>query len=138
MPPSPETIELTLTTLTYGGEAMGRHNGKAVFVPFALPGETIRARIVEDRKNFARAELLEVLVASPERITPKCPHFFIPGRGAACGGCHYQHLPYSAQLRAKTAILRDQLERIGKIANPPVREIIAAPAEWNYRNHVQF
>jgi 23S rRNA (uracil1939-C5)-methyltransferase len=125
-------IQLTLTTLAYGGEAIGRHDGRAVFVPFALPGEIVRARIIEERKNFARAELLEVVKASPERIAPKCPHY------TACGGCHYQHLSYANQLRIKTEVLRDQLARIGKIANPPVREIIPSPNEWNYRNHIQF
>lgn len=127
-----KTVQLSLTTLAYGGEAIGRHDGRAVFVPFALPGEIVRARIVEERKNFARAELLEVIKASPERIAPKCPHY------TACGGCHLQHLPYPAQLRVKTDILRDQLARIGKIANPPVREIVPSPDEWNYRNHIQF
>jgi 23S rRNA (uracil1939-C5)-methyltransferase len=125
-------IQLTLTTLTYGGEAMGRHEGRAVFVPFGLPGEIVRARLVEERKNFARAELVEIIQASPERIQPKCAHF------GACGGCHYQMLPYPAQLRAKTEILRDQLTRIGKIQNSPVRDIVASPQTWNYRNHVQF
>ncbi|MDO9348302.1 MAG: hypothetical protein Q7T47_03375, partial [Anaerolineales bacterium] len=56
----------------------------------------------------------------------------------ACGGCHYQHMPYEAQLRAKEAILRDQLERVGHIQNPPVRPIVPSPSEWNYRNRVQF
>ena len=55
-----------------------------------------------------------------------------------CGGCHYQHLSYPAQLQVKTDILRDQLMRIGKIPDPPVQPIIASPHEWNYRNHVQF
>jgi 23S rRNA (uracil1939-C5)-methyltransferase len=127
-----KTIQLTLTTQTYGGEAIGRYDGKAVFVPFALPGEIVRARIIEEHKNFARAELLEVVKASPQRIIPKCPHF------TACGGCHYQHLAYTGQLAAKTELLRDQLSRIGKIANPPVREIVPSPDEWNYRNHIQF
>lgn len=126
-------IELTLTTLTYGGEAMGRlADGRACFVPFALPGETVRARLVDERKNFARAELLEVLSPSPRRIQPKCAHFGL------CGGCHYQNLAYPDQLAAKTEILRDQLTRIGKIQNPPVCAIVPAPSEWNYRNHVQF
>lgn len=127
-----KTIQLTLTTQTYGGEAIGRYDGKAVFVPFALSGEIVRARIIEEHKNFARAELLEVVKASPQRIIPKCPHF------TACGGCHYQHLAYPDQLAAKTELLRDQLSRIGKIANPPVREIVPSPDEWNYRNHIQF
>lgn len=149
---SPELIELTLTTLTYGGDAMGRDSaGRAVFVPFGLPGETVRVRLVDERKNYARAELVEILRPSPKRIAPKCKHFFTPfpegdpltgaggqGARAACGGCHYQNLAYPDQLAAKTDILRDQLTRIGKIENPPVREIIPSPAGWNYRNHIQF
>ena len=83
-----QTIRVTLSTLTYGGDAIGRlPDGRAVFVQFALPGETVRARIVEGRKGFARAVLLEVLDASPERIKPRCRHF------TTCGGCHYQNLP---------------------------------------------
>lgn len=125
-------IQLTLTTLTYGGDAMGRHEGKAVFVPFALPGETVRARIVEARKNFARAELLEVLNPSPQRIAPKCAHF------GACAGCHYQHLAYADQLAAKTDILRDQLQRIGKLQNPSVAPAVAAPEVWGWRAQSSF
>jgi 23S rRNA (uracil1939-C5)-methyltransferase len=134
-----QIVEITLTTFTYGGEAMGRLSdpltgagGRAVFVPFCLPGETVRARIVFERKNFARAELVEVVKPSPERIAPRCQHFGV------CGGCHYQNLPYATQLKAKEAILRDQLMRIGKIQDPPVKAIVAASDEWNYRNHIQF
>jgi len=130
--PMDKPVEIVLTALSYGGEAIGRYNGRAVFVPFALPGETVSARIIEDRKNFARAELVDVVKASPERIAPRCQHFGV------CGGCHYQHLPYPAQLKLKTDILRDQLMRIGKIPDPPVQPIVASPQEWNYRTHVQF
>jgi len=130
--PNP-TFDIKLEKLTYGGEAMGRlPDGRAVFVPFGLPGETVRLHLVQDKQSFARGELLEVLTASAERIDPKCKHF---GR---CGGCHYQNLPYEKQLQAKIEILRDQLQRIGKIENPPVKEMVASPLEWNYRNHVQF
>ncbi|PWH16234.1 MAG: 23S rRNA (uracil(1939)-C(5))-methyltransferase RlmD [Anaerolineae bacterium] len=139
-----DVLELTLTTLVYGGEAMGRDSaGRAIFVPFGLPGERVRVRIIEERKHFARATLLEVLQPSPNRIPPRCQHFFDALRQAekpeaACGGCHYQHLAYADQLSAKTEILRDQLTRIGKIPNPPVKPIVPSPVEWNYRNHVQF
>ena len=127
------TFDIQLEKLTYGGEAMGRlPDGRAIFVPFGLPGELVRVRLVQDKQNFARGELLEVLTASPDRIEPKCKHF------GKCGGCHYQNMPYEKQLQAKTEILRDQLQRIGKIANPPVKPIIASPFEWNYRNHMQF
>ncbi|MHB8779419.1 MAG: 23S rRNA (uracil(1939)-C(5))-methyltransferase RlmD [Anaerolineales bacterium] len=139
------TYDITLEKLTYGGDAMGRlPDGRAVFVPFGLPGELVRVRLTQEKQNFARGELLKVLKASPDRIEPKCKHFFSPlsfGEGPgvrACGGCHYQNLPYEKQLDAKTEILCDQLQRIGKIENPPVKPMIASPLEWNYRNHMQF
>ena len=154
---SDKITEIKLEKFTYGGDAMGRlEDGRTVFVPFGLPGEQVRVRLVEEKKNFARGELLEVLEPSPERISPKCKHFFSPLHDAAgvgerpgrrvepvetvrgCGSCHYQHLPYEAQLEAKTEILRDQLQRIGKIENPPVQPMVACPNPWNYRNHVQF
>ena len=134
-----DLLTVKLEKLTYGGDALGRmpdpltgSAGRAVFVPFALPGETVRIRVIEQKRGHIRAELAEVLDPSPQRITPKCVHFGV------CGGCAYQHLSYPDQLRAKTDILRDQLMRIGKIQDPPVQPMVASPQEWNYRNHVQF
>jgi len=125
--------EILLTTLAYGGDAMGRlEDGRAVFVPFGLPGERVRIRLTEEKRGFARGELGEILEASPHRIVPRCKHFGV------CGGCHYQNLPYEEQLEAKREILRDQLTRIGRIENPPVQDMVASPNPWNYRNHVQF
>lgn len=92
----------------------------------------MRVRLVEEKPRFARAELVEVLEPSPERVTPCCPHF------QTCGGCHYQHIPYERQIQIKADILRDQLERIGKLENPPVQPTIPSPSPWNYRNHMQF
>ena len=127
------TYEITLDKLTYGGDAMGRlPDGRAVFVPFGLPGETVRIQLTQEKQNFARGGILEILKSSLDRITPKCKHFI------QCGGCHYQNLPYENQLLAKTDILRDQLQRIGKIENPPIQPMVASPSEWNYRNHIQF
>jgi 23S rRNA (uracil1939-C5)-methyltransferase len=128
-----ELHTIQVTTPTYGGDTLGRlPDGRAVFVPFTLPGETVRIRLVEEKRGFARAELIEVLTPSPERITPLCNHFQV------CGGCHYQHLPYEMQLNFKTQIVRDQLERIGKIADPPVLPAVPSAQQYYYRNHVQF
>jgi len=149
----PETFDVQLELLTYGGDAIGRlDDGRAVFVPFGLPGERVRIRLTQEKKKFARGEIVEILDPSSDRIQPNCKHFFVPqvsplpeggGLGVrentqACGGCHYQNLPYEKQLRAKTDILIDQLKRIGKIENPPVQRMIPSPNAWNYRNHVQF
>ena len=112
---------------------MGRlPDGRAVFVPLALPGETIRITLTEEKRGFARGEIVEILRPAANRIEPRCRHF------GSCGGCHYQHLSYADQLTAKTEILIDQLERIGKLSNPPIRAIVPSPNIWNYRNHVQF
>lgn len=129
----PETFDIQLDKLTYGGDAIGRlPDSRAVFVPFGLPGERVRVRLVEEKKNFARGEIVEVIDPSKDRIQPRCRHF------GECGGCHYQNLPYEKQLQAKTDILIDQLKRIGKIENPPVKPMVICPNPWNYRNHVQF
>lgn len=101
-------------------------------MPFGLPGETVRVQIEEARARFARGQIVEILQPSPDRITPRCKHFGV------CGGCHFQHLPYEAQLRAKREILADQLTRLGGFAHPPVPETLPSPSPWAYRNHVQF
>jgi len=136
--------EITLDKFIYGGEAMGRlPDGRAVFVPYALPGERVRIELTFEKRGFARGRLLEVLEASPERIEPRCPYFFRTDSSASlgaavCKGCNYQHLPYEAQLRAKEEILRDQLTRIGKIDHPPVETIVSSPKIWGYRNQMDF
>ena len=128
-----ESIQITLDKETYGGNAMGRlPDNRAVFVPFALAGERASIRLVEEKRGYARGELLEVLQPARERIPAHCPHF------GTCGGCHYQNLPYDAQLGVKTDILRDQLVRIGQIADPAIQPMQGCSSPWNYRNHVQF
>lgn len=128
-----DLYEVTLTTWAYGGEALGRlPDGRAVFVPYAVPGEVARVRLTEVKPRYARGEVVSLLEPSPDRVAPRCPHF---GR---CGGCHYQHLSYAAQLTAKTGIVRDQLERIGGLPDVPLRPMVPAPRPWGYRNHVQF
>jgi len=124
---------ITLSNFTYGGEAMGRHpDGRAVFVPFGIPGETVRLHVIEEKRGYIRANIEEIITVSSLRIQPRCIHF------QTCGGCHYQHLAYHAQLEAKENILRDQLIRIGKLPDPPVHLTVPTSIPFNYRNHIQF
>ena len=126
-------VEVTLQNAAYGGDMIGRlPDGRAVFVPFGIPGETVRVAIVQDKKKFARGEIIEVLEPSPFRITAPCAHF------TDCGGCHYQHISYDQQLQIKRTILQEQLERIGRLDSPPVAQVLPSPSQLYYRNHVKF
>jgi 23S rRNA (uracil1939-C5)-methyltransferase len=124
-------FEITVEKLVYGGEGLGRLEGRAVLMPFVLPGERARVRVVSEKPGMVRAGLREVLAAAPERVAPPCPYFM------RCGGCHYQHAPYEMQLALKRGILEDQLRRIGKIAPPGQIEVVAGEP-WGYRNRVQL
>jgi 23S rRNA (uracil1939-C5)-methyltransferase len=128
-------IELELNGMAHGGEAVGRWEGKAVFVPYAIPGELVKVEIVRDKGRYARARLLDVVRPSPERVTPRCPHAPPHGR---CGGCHWQHIAYEAQLRFKADTVRQQVQRLGSMAAPPPVTTLPSPSAWQYRNHVEF
>ncbi len=125
--------EVRVDRLAYGGDAVGRlADGRVIFVPYAIPGEVMRVKLVEEKARHARAELLEVLEPSSVRATPHCQHF------GSCGGCHYQHMSYPSQLNGKAEILREQLERIGGLTEIAEIKSLAAPEPWYYRNHIQF
>jgi 23S rRNA (uracil1939-C5)-methyltransferase len=127
-----DQLTLELTDMAHGGEAIGRHEGRVVFVPYAIAGEKVRVEIVQDRGSFARARLMEVITPSTARANPPCPHF---GR---CGGCHWQHIAYPAQLDFKRQVLAGQLRRIASLQDVEVLPTMAAADPWAYRNHVQF
>lgn len=142
-----ETLNLKLIAMTQGGEAMGRDDaGRVVFVPYAIAGEEVIVEIVETKKNYARARLMEIVTPSPARVIPRCLHFSLPlsktgegsGMGVGCGGCQWQHIAYDAQLKFKTEIVREQFARIGKMPDAPVRDTLGMSDPWRYRNNVQF
>ncbi len=133
------TFTLTLTSIAHGGEAIGHHDGKIIFVPYAIPGETVQVEIVEEKQRWARARLLRVLQPSPDRVLPPCPYF----GPAQCSGCQWQHIAYERQLELKAEVVADQLRRLGRIEQPPLLEPIALASDegllnFGYRNHVQL
>jgi 23S rRNA (uracil1939-C5)-methyltransferase len=127
-----EELALDLEDMAHGGDAVGRHQGKVVFVPFGIPGESVRVAITRDSKRFAHARLLEVLSPSPQRVSPPCPYF------GTCGGCQWQHIRYETQLDYKRSIVQAQLQRIAGIGDAAVKATIGMSEPWHYRNHAQF
>lgn len=127
-----DVCELAVDALVSDGRGLGRFRGMAVFVEGALPGQTVRARIVAVRKRLAEAELVEVVAPSPDERAAPCPH---AGR---CGGCPWQALDYGRQLGWKERIVRDALERVAKVADPPLLPILPSPLAWGYRNKMEF
>lgn len=129
-----DIIELKLTGVAHGGEALGKYDNRTIFVAYALPGERVRVQITESHKRWARAQLLDVIEPSPSRTTPVCPWFGPDG----CGGCQWQHVARPAQLDYKARILRDQLQRLGGVKKPLVRKTRSAGEAWRYRTRMVF
>jgi 23S rRNA (uracil1939-C5)-methyltransferase len=123
---------LRIDALAFGGNGVGRHEGKAVFVPFTTPGDLACCRLVRDHRRYAEAELVELIEPAPERREPPCPVF------GACGGCQWQHLPYAEQGRWKERIFADLLARQAKVPGEVIRQLVPSSSEWNYRSRVQF
>jgi 23S rRNA (uracil1939-C5)-methyltransferase len=130
-------VQLKIEKLIYGGEGLARlpaderGPGKSLFVPFVLAGEQVAAEITEEKPGFARGRLKGIVEASTERVQAPCAYF------ERCGGCHYQHLNYKAQLEVKSAILRETLKRTAKIDLPCELQVHSS-SEWSYRNRTRL
>lgn len=128
-----QEIKLQITDINRYGDGIGRaEDGMVVFVPGAVTGERVTARIGELRKRYARGTLLEIVIPSEHRVATVC------GLAERCGGCNLQHIAYGEQLRWKTALVRQNMARIGGVDEGVVRDIIGMPDPWHYRNNVRF
>ena len=131
----PTILELTLTDITPDGRSIFYdERGRKIFVSYAIPGETITARIVDEGDDSANAEGLSILDPSADRVLPQCPYF---GLGQ-CGGCQWQHMTYEAQLALKTDIVATQLAEEGSFNDPPVEFALGSPDKWNYATYTTF
>lgn len=121
-------VTLQVTAVANGGAAIGRDaQGQTLFVPYAIPGETVEVTLGEAKQHYTPARLRRVVQPSPDRVEPVCPHFGV------CGGCHFQHIAYPAQLRIKQAIVQDQLQRIGNLKQALVRPTVPNATPYGYR-----
>src|SRR4051794_29048409 len=128
-----ELLELDVESLAYGGNGVARTNGFVVFVRRGLPGDRVRARVTKVKRSHAEALAVDVLEPGPQRVEAPCAHY------PACGGCRFQDLAYESQLAQKQGWVRDALQRLGGIAEPPLDEIIPCePEVFHYRNKMEY
>jgi len=128
-----DIIELRIDSLSHGGDGVARDpEGRVVFVHGGAPGDLVRASIVKEEANLARADITEIIEPSPDRVPPRCPYADV------CGGCQWQHVAYGAQARAKRRILSDALERVGGFSGVPIAETVTGTHDYGYRNRIEL
>lgn len=127
-----ETLDLEITDLSSSGDGIGRWQERVVFVPDTVPGDTVRARLVQAKPTFGRAKVRQLLTSSPDRIRAAC---IVADK---CGGCQWQSISYSAQLVAKQQQVLDAFTRIGGFESPVVLTILGSDAPLGYRNKATY
>jgi 23S rRNA (uracil1939-C5)-methyltransferase len=128
-----EELELDIESLAYGGNGVARLDGFVVFVRRGLPGDRVRARVTKVKRSHAEALATEVVLPGPQRVAAPCAHY------PACGGCRFQDLAYDAQLAQKQMQVRDALQRLAGIPEPPLEEIVPCEPEiFHYRNKLEY
>ncbi len=128
-----DIVELEITDIAFGGDGVGRMDDCVVFVPFTITGETVKAEIIRRKKKFYFAKPVEIIKPSPERVEPFCKHFM------KCGGCQYQHLDYTCQLRALEKQLRDIMTRLGGFDDSlKILPMIQSKETTGYRNRIDL
>lgn len=127
-----EVIELTIDDLTNSGDGVGRWQDRVVFVANAVPGDQLQVRLTRVKPTYGHGKRLSILKASVDRIRPVC---IVADK---CGGCQWQTISYSKQLKAKELQVQSALERIGGFANIPMQSILAAPQPLGYRNKATY
>ena len=127
-----DDIELRIDSLGSEGQGVGRYEGMAVFVPFALPNELVKAHIIKVAKNYAVGKLIKVIEPSKVRREPRCSAF------TRCGGCNLMHMDYAAQLEYKRDLVENAFARIAKIEGVHVENTIGMDEPYHYRNKAAF
>lgn len=125
-------IELEIVKAAFGGRGIGHFEGRVVFVPHAVPGDLVQARIIKKKQNWAEARFEGLLRPSPDRIVPPCPY------SGYCGGCQWQHLKYERQLVYKRSFVAENLAHIGGLSDVAIHDVLPSPARFGYRNKMEF
>lgn len=126
-----ENIEVTGAASR--GKSIGRApDGRVILISNAIPGDQVSVQVFKKRKGLYEGRATEIISPSPDRVAPKCVHF------GTCGGCKWQNMAYTAQLKHKAIEVEENLKRIGKLELPKINPIIGAPEIFHYRNKMEF
>lgn len=131
-PKKGDEILVKIDSLVYGGSGLASVDGFKIFVEDACPGDEALVRIHKVRSRYAEASVVKVVTPSPQRVTPRCPHFSV------CGGCQWQFLSYEDQLKVKEQHVRDSISRLGGLSPDLVQPIVASATPWYYRNKMEL
>ncbi len=130
--PLPETpVKVTIESLAHDGRGVAHVDGKVIFIDEALPGEDVEFIYTESRKDYAEGKVVTLLSRAEDRVDPQCLHYGV------CGGCSFQHVESSAQIRIKQALLAEQFRRIGKVDMPEPWQPLQGP-HWGYRRKARM
>ena len=127
-----QDVELKIESTAFKGKGVAKLNGQAVFISNTAPGDLVEARIIKKKKRFLEAKLLNIIQPSPDRIQPKCIHANV------CGGCTWQHLPYSHQLDQKEQHVKSHIERIAHLDPQITLPIVSCDSDFYYRNKMEY
>jgi 23S rRNA (uracil1939-C5)-methyltransferase len=117
--------------MSLGGSGIARHEGLVIFVPFSAPGDLLKVQILNQKKNYAEAQILQIITPSQQRVQAPCEYY------EKCGGCNWQHLSYDTQIYEKQNIVEEQLFKfLGR--KLLVSKIVPSPKQWNYRNRINL
>ena len=128
----PVLNNVTITAVAAAGNALARHDDMVIFIPFGAPGDIADIKIDRKRRTYAEGHIVNLSKPSPVRVEPRCSHFGI------CGGCRWQHLPYSLQTECKQQQVTDALTRIAKVDLPEISPILGSENIWEYRNKMEY
>lgn len=126
-----EQYTVTIESVDYEGKGIARIEGKTVFVYGALTGEEVLIEIVKRKPSFDKAKLVEIIQASPKRVTPECPNYGV------CGGCSMQHVSFDEQIRIKQQVLTDNLQHLGNVVAEEIMSPLAG-VPWGYRHRARL
>lgn len=128
----PEYENVTISAVAAEGKSIARIDDMVVFIPYGAPGDIVNVKLDKKKKNYGEGHITQIIKPSTIRVEPFCPHFGI------CGGCKWQHLPYSYQLECKQQQVTDAMERIAKVEIPPINNILGSAETERYRNKLEF